>query len=1187
MGAIRLQHTGRSWKSRGTGPRGLPALRPGAAIVLGLFLCSGALLLSAPGASATPSSSVTLYVNGTSGTVTTGCTSAGAGACETIPQGVAAAEALSDTAVTLDVAAGTYAAKVVVDVPSTDTLTVLGAGSSTTTVDDAGTGNDFSVDAGTVTIDGFTISGGTGGASFYGAGVSDTDSDLVTLDNDTVSSNSASEGGGGVYTDDGSLIAENDTFSDNSGGAGAAFYIDGGSVALDQDTFSGGTASSDGGAIYMNGGSTATLAQDTFSDDSATYGGALYDYESYAYLINDTFAGDSATDSGGAMLNFGGTVSVTDDTIAGDSAATDDGGGIMNVEGTTTLVDTLLADDTGGSCAGTTSPPVTDGEYNVASDASCDFGADSVSSSTDIGTLTLAANGSTGPETEAISTGSSAFAEVPPSACTVNVDERDEPRPATAVPNCDAGAFELQFSPTTLYVNGTSGTVTTGCTSPGTGACKTISEGVTAAELLSDAAVTVDVAAGTYDEQVSITLPSDDVLTLDGAGASSTTLDDEGSGSDIDLVGGTLAIEGLTVGGGNTSAYGGGLYDGDSDTLLVLDHDTFTDDTSVEGGGAVFTEGGYDLFNDDLFSGNSATDGSGAVELYYTDGVMVGDTFSGNSDTGFEKFAGALGESYGTLSVDDSTFTDNSSTGGHSYGGAASPTDGTATFDNDTFSGNSATYGGALFTGSTPNDVIFENDTVAGNTSGGAGDGGGVYNVGGGTGLTLANTLLADNSGGDCVGVITDGNYNVADDASCGFGSKSISSSATIGALNLAANGSTGPETEAITGTSSAFDEVPASACTLSTDERGLPRPGANVTGCDAGAYELQTSTQSISFTGPGTGAVGSTATLHATGGGSGNPITFRVDSSSGTGVCSVSGSTVTYLAKGTCVLDANQAGNAVYDAAPQVTQSVTVGPVLSGYDLVGTDGGVFVFPTGQSGGFYGSLPGIGVHVNDIVGMVPTANDQGYFLVGADGGVFAFGNAPFENSLPGIGIHVNDIVGIVPTSSDKGYFLVGSDGGVFTFGNASFLGSLPGIGIHVTNIIGIAANPSDTGYWLVASTGTVYSFGTAKNFGSATGSSAPVSAIESTPDGGGYWIVTQVGAVDSFGDAKYFGSLPGIKVTPTHPVIGIVPTSDDAGYWLIGSDGGIFAFGDAPFVGSLPGLGVSVTNIVGAVPTHP
>jgi Peptidase A4 family/IPT/TIG domain len=256
-----------------------------------------------------------------------------------------------------------------------------------------------------------------------------------------------------------------------------------------------------------------------------------------------------------------------------------------------------------------------------------------------------------------------------------------------------------------------------------------------------------------------------------------------------------------------------------------------------------------------------------------------------------------------------------------------------------------------------------------------------------------------------------------------------------------------------------------------------------------------------------------------------------------------------------------------------------------SGYDMVGSDGGVFVFPVGTAGGYYGSLPGDHVSVDDVVGMVPTPSDTGYFLVGADGGVFSFGDAPYLGSLPGSGIAVDDIRGIVPTSDNGGYFLVGADGGVFSFGDAPYLGSLPGSGIAVDDVVGIAATPDDRGYWLVTSTGHVYSYGDAVNAGSATGTPSPVSGIDSTPDGGGYWVVTQNGSVYAFGDAGYFGSLPQSGVTPARPVIGLVPTSDDKGYWLIGSDGGIFAYGDASFEGSLPQVGVDVTDIVGAVPT--
>jgi hypothetical protein len=98
---------------------------------------------------------------------------------------------------------------------------------------------------------------------------------------------------------------------------------------------------------------------------------------------------------------------------------------------------------------------------------------------------------------------------------------------------------------------------------------------------------------------------------------------------------------------------------------------------------------------------------------------------------------------------------------------------------------------------------------------------------------------------------------------------------------------------------------------------------------------------QAISFTAPATGVVGKAATLAATGGGSGNPVTFTVDPASGTGVCTVSGNTVSYTAAGSCVIDANQAGTANYAPAPQVTQTITVTPAAP--TLTTTAGGTVV----------------------------------------------------------------------------------------------------------------------------------------------------------------------------------------------------------------------------------------------------
>jgi hypothetical protein len=66
----------------------------------------------------------------------------------------------------------------------------------------------------------------------------------------------------------------------------------------------------------------------------------------------------------------------------------------------------------------------------------------------------------------------------------------------------------------------------------------------------------------------------------------------------------------------------------------------------------------------------------------------------------------------------------------------------------------------------------------------------------------------------------------------------------------------------------------------------------------------------------------GATYKVTATGGASGNQVRF---SSATKAVCTVSGSTVRFVAVGNCTVDANQAGNANYSAAHQATQTFAV----------------------------------------------------------------------------------------------------------------------------------------------------------------------------------------------------------------------------------------------------------------------
>ena len=78
-----------------------------------------------------------------------------------------------------------------------------------------------------------------------------------------------------------------------------------------------------------------------------------------------------------------------------------------------------------------------------------------------------------------------------------------------------------------------------------------------------------------------------------------------------------------------------------------------------------------------------------------------------------------------------------------------------------------------------------------------------------------------------------------------------------------------------------------------------------------------------VTSTPPASPVVGDQSTVAATGGPSGQPLTF---SSATPDTCTVESTTVTYVAAGTCTVDADQAGNARYAAAATVQQTVAVG---------------------------------------------------------------------------------------------------------------------------------------------------------------------------------------------------------------------------------------------------------------------
>ena len=202
------------------------------------------------------------------------------------------------------------------------------------------------------------------------------------------------------------------------------------------------------------------------------------------------------------------------------------------------------------------------------------------------------------------------------------------------------------------------------------------------------------------------------------------------------------------------------------------------------------------------------------------------------------------------------------------------------------------------------------------------------------TGVTPGTCTIAANQAGNT-------NYNAAtqvtQNITVGKGTQTIA----FGAAPTVNVGTTGTvsATGGASGNAVTFTSSTTSVCTVSGTN------GSTVTGVTPGTctiaanqagntnYNAATQvtqnitvgkgTQTIVFGAAPTVAVGGTGTVSATGGASGNPVTF---SSTTTSVCSIAGTTVSGLTAGTCIIAANQAGNANYNAAPQVTQSIGVG---------------------------------------------------------------------------------------------------------------------------------------------------------------------------------------------------------------------------------------------------------------------
>lgn len=351
-------------------------------------------------------------------------------------------------------------------------LIISGAGANKTTVSGGGVVRVMTTSAPSLTISNLTIANGHELVGDAG-GIYNNGSGNLTLHGVNFTGNragpttSSNDSRGGAIYNTAALSITGGTFSNNSAtGCGGAIYTSGSTLTIDQASLLN-NSSECGGAIYISNGPTVTVTRSLLAGNySRDYGdGGAIENHGVVTLTNDTLANNTSTEYGGGLANDGGShATLTNDTIVGNSALEMGGGIYVNDADPLAIGNSILQGNTvyGGvanQCFGY--GPVTSNGYNVIahdSDPNCGFAGTGDKINTSAMVSPLASNG--GPTaTMSLKSSSPAVLIVPQNLCP-QLDQRGITRPS----RCDAGAYELLPTSSSVSCAALSGTFATSIT---------------------------------------------------------------------------------------------------------------------------------------------------------------------------------------------------------------------------------------------------------------------------------------------------------------------------------------------------------------------------------------------------------------------------------------------------------------------------------------------------------------------------------------------------------------------------------------------------------------------------------------------------------------------------------------------------------------------------------------------------
>ena len=300
-------------------------------------------------------------------------------------------------------------------------------------------GGAISADSGTLTITNshFYNNNAFNGGAIYNNG------NHLSISNSTITTNTATNIGGGILVSSSSTVAiDNTTLSSNTAATGGGLsstglFLPPTTIAISNSRITNNVASGanqSGGGIDNKSFSVINITGSIISGNSSAHGGGLSNNSSSGSslsITNSTISGNSAASSGGALFAGSGVVTLTNATVS-DNTAPVTYGSIHNDAATLTLANSIIANSktsggAGTDCKGT----LLDTGHNWFEDNSCGR-----TGNGDPKLGPLADNG--GPsKTHALLAGSGAIDAA--GECKLVTDQRGQPRSAC---KCDIGAYE-------------------------------------------------------------------------------------------------------------------------------------------------------------------------------------------------------------------------------------------------------------------------------------------------------------------------------------------------------------------------------------------------------------------------------------------------------------------------------------------------------------------------------------------------------------------------------------------------------------------------------------------------------------------------------------------------------------------------------------------------------------------------